>query len=423
MADITQGHPQSAGIKSAGINNPAIPDPEIPIVAATTNVGLSDIQARERLKQEGFNELPSPNKRGFIRILSEVLREPMFMLLLAGGGIYLLIGDRVEAFLLLLFACFSVSITLIQQTRSERVLEALRDLASPRALVIRDGKRVHIAGREVVREDVIVVSEGDRIAADAILISAHDLLLDESLLTGESIPVRKQAQTAAVKAESKSIAPGGEDTPGIFAGTLVVRGNGEAVVTATGMKTEMGKIGHALGSIENEQPHLQLQMRKFVRNFAILGLGAAIIAVLLFGFFRGSWLEALLGGIAIGMSLLPQEFPVVLAVFMAMGAWRISQARVLTRRAAAIETLGATTVLCTDKTGTLTENLMTLAAIVSDKNDDNNGSGNDGGNWKTESNSPPSDQAKRILSAALLASPFEPSDPMDKAIQTKGIEG
>jgi P-type Ca2+ transporter type 2C len=366
--------------------------------------GLSSATAAERLKQEGYNELPFAQKRGALRILSEVLREPMFALLLAGGFIYLLLGDRTEAILLLVFACFSVSITLVQESRSERVLEALRDLASPRAFVIRNGERIHIAGREVVREDVIVVSEGDRVAADSVLFSAHDLLVDESLLTGESNPVQKTARTLTT---SDPILPGGEDGPVIFAGTLIVRGTGIALVQATGLKTEMGKIGHALENVETEQPHLQEQLRGFVRDFAIIGLVAALATVLLFGFFRGSWLEAWLGGIALGMSLLPEEFPLVLAVFMAMGAWRISQARVLTRRAASIETLGATTVLCTDKTGTMTENRMTLSAIFNKEM-----------RWQQDQKAPFPVETKLILEAALLACPTESSDPMDKAIYT-----
>jgi len=366
-------------------------------------LGLTSAMVTERLKKDGYNELPRPDQRGFFRILFEVLRQPMFALLIGGGIVYLLMGDRMEAIMLLLFACLSVTITIVQESRSEKVLEALRNLASPRALVARDGKRILIAGREVVRDDFIVISEGDRVAADATLFWSHDLLLDESLLTGESVPVRKLAQ----ELERKSVvpSPGGEDLPFIFAGTLVVRGTGHAIVHATGIRSEMGKIGRALGSIETEQPHLQRQIHSFVKVFAIIGalLGGAI--VILFGLLRGSWLEATLGGIALGMSLLPEEFPLVMAVFMAMGAWRISQARVLTRRASAIETLGATTVLCTDKTGTLTENKMTVVALV-----------NGGARWDQDGATPVPNELRATLQAALLACPHTPTDPMDIAV-------
>ncbi len=332
----------------------------------TPSAGLSVIEAAMRLESDGYNEMPAAERRGVLRILFEVMRQPMFALLIAGGVIYLLLGDRVEAILLLVFASLSVVITIVQESRSERVLEALRNLASPRALVIRDGKREQIAGREVVRGDLIVIGEGDRVAADATLIKSHDLMLDESLLTGESVPVRKLIAIDGAASNRSRAVPGGEDLPYVFAGTLVVRGTAQALDHATGARSEMGKIGKELRTIETEQPQLQRQMGWLIRDFAIVGAIAGGLTVLLFGLLRGSWLQAMLGGIALGMSLLPEEFPLVMTVFMAMGAWRISQARVLTRRAAAIETLGATTVLCTDKTGTLTENRMTVVSIGGD---------------------------------------------------------
>ncbi|AQT61122.1 cation-translocating P-type ATPase [Cellvibrio sp. PSBB023] len=362
--------------------------------------GLSHEEAAKRLKAEGPNQLPKPNQRHLLRILLDVLREPMFSLLIGGGVIYWLLGDTTEALLLLVFASISVSITLIQESRSERVLESLRDLASPRAQVIRSGERLTIAGTEVVRGDLIVVNEGDRVAADSHLLSAHDLLVDESLLTGESVAVTKTAPDETTHTKDNS------DQQRMYAGTLVVRGTGIAQVSAIGLDTEMGHIGHALSSIDTEQAHLQQQLRWLVRDFAILGAIAALLVVVLYGLLRGSWLEAILGGIAIGMSLLPEEFPLVMAVFMAMGAWRISQARVLTRRAAAIETLGATTVLCTDKTGTLTQNRMTLMALVS---------GNQP--WLVNDQQPLGDADSQLLEAALLACHAMPSDPMDLAVQ------
>jgi Ca2+-transporting ATPase len=370
--------------------------------------GLTHEEAAARLAADGYNELPAPDRRGFFRIIWEVVRQPMFALLIGGGIVYLLLGDRTEALLLLAFAALSVVITVVQESRSERVLEALRDLASPRALVVRSGQRVQIAGREVVCDDVIVVGEGDRVAADAALLESLDLLLDESLLTGESVPVRKVASHSKEGQPSAppEPVPGGEDLPWLFAGTLVVRGSGYVRVSRTGGRTEMGKIGRALGTIVTEQPQLQKQMQWLIRDFAIVGAVAGGSVILLFGLLRGSWLEALLGGIALGMSLLPEEFPLVMAVFMAMGAWRISRVRVLTRRASAIETLGATTVLCTDKTGTLTENRMTLVSIV-----------NADGRWDAKDGGTISGTISGTLQAARLACPREATDPMDVAIQ------
>ena len=265
--------------------------------------------------------------------------------------------------MLLAFACASIVITVVQEARTERVLESLRDLTSPRALVIRDGERVRIAGRDVARGDLIVLSEGDRVAADAIVLQCDDLLTDEALLTGESVPVRKLASARTTGASTPQA--GGDDLPFVFSGTLVVRGAGIAEVTATGVRTEIGKIGQAVSTLETETPRLQRQTQRLVTIFAFLSALVVALTVLLYGLYRGGWLEGVLAGIALGMSMLPEEFPVVLTVFLAMGAWRISQARVLTRRASAIESLGAATVLCTDKTGTLTQNRMSIARLVS----------------------------------------------------------
>ena len=365
--------------------------------------GLSTAVARARLKTEGPNELPRPTRRTPVRIILEVIREPMFGLLLAAGAIYFALGDPEEAAILVAFATFSVSIAVVQESRTERVLEALRDLTSPRALVIRDGQQQRIPGREVVRGDVIVVAEGDRVPADSMLISGHGVQTDESLLTGESVPVRKVAAPGAVGA---TVRPGGDDLPYLFSGTMVVAGQGAAEVRATGARSEIGRIGLALGTIEVEPARLTLQTRRLVNGFAAVGLALSILAAVLFGLLRGGWLDGLLAGIALAMSMLPEEFPLVLTVFMAMGAWRISQARVLTRRSAAIETLGAATVLCTDKTGTLTQNRMSIARL-------NAGGRNLAVADLHDGLLPPAFAA--LVEYGILASKAEPFDPMEKA--------
>ena len=368
--------------------------------------GLSEAEAAVRLKAEGPNELPQAERRTPLNILLDVVREPMFALLLGAGAIYLVLGDLGEALILLIFATASVSIAVVQETRTERALEALRDLTSPRALVIRDGARKRIAGREVVRGDHVVLAEGDRVAADAVVLDGRDLQTDESLLTGEPVPVRKVAAAGALPPAR----PGGDDLPYVFSGSLVVRGQAVVEVTATGARSEIGKIGTALRTIESEPPRLRVQTRHLVRVFAVVGLSLSALVVLFYGLWRGSWLEALLGGIALGMSMLPEEFPLVLTVFTVMGAWRISKARVLTRRAAAIETLGAATVLCTDKTGTLTQNQMTVAEIrVGDEA------------WSPEEATgalPPPFRA--VLEHGILASAEDPVDPMERAFQRLG---
>ena len=366
--------------------------------------GLTEIEAQARLKSEGYNELPRNEQRTFLRIVLNVLREPMLALLLGAGVIYLLLGDVEEAAILLIFACLSVAITVIQEARTERVLEALRDLTSPRALVIRDGERKRISGREVVRGDLVVLAEGDRVPADAVILEGRDVETDESLLTGESVPVRKRRADSIPLDQPR---PGGDDQPFTYSGSLVVRGSCLAQVTAIGPDTEIGKIGQSLRSLETEPPRLQRQTARLVRLCALGGAVVSILAVLLYGTLRGGWLEALLAGLAIGMSMLPEEFPVVLTVFMAMGAWRISKARVLTRRAAAIETLGSATVLCTDKTGTLTETRMSVAELRRPN-----------GSALRTRDIPASglpQEFRELAAHAFLASARDPFDPMERA--------
>lgn len=323
--------------------------------------GLSDAEAAERLRVEGFNELPRQGQRNMARIIVDVLREPMLTMLLVAGAIYLALGDLHEALILIAFAGLSILITVVQESRTERALDALRDLTSPRALVIRDGIRKRIAGREVARGDLVVLAEGDRVPADGWLVQSDGLNLDESLLTGESVPVRKTS--AALEEFAATARLGGDGLPVVWSGSLVVRGSGLCVVTATGPSSEIGRIGTVLSTLESEALRLSLQTRRLVLWFGMIGLTVSALVVLLYGLLRGSWLEAALAGIALGMSMLPEEFPVVLTIFMAMGAMRMSRNRVLTRRAAAIETLGAATVLCTDKTGTLTQNRMRIAEL------------------------------------------------------------
>ena len=355
-----------------------------------TDRGLGEAEAQTRLRAEGYNELPRPDRRTPLRIVGEVMREPMLALLLGGGAIYMVLGDLKEAVVLLAFAMLSIAITVVQETRTERVLEALRDLTSPRALVIRDGAQKRIAGREVVRGDLILLAEGDRVPADAVLTECHDLQTDESLLTGESVPVRKVVGTGSPETRR----PGGDDLPTVFSGSLIVRGSGVAAVTATGPRSEIGRIGQSLSTLETEPPRLLAETTRLVRLCAIAGGVLCLLTVVLYGTLRGGWLDAILAGIALGMAMLPEEFPVVLTIFMAMGAWRISRARVLTRRASAIETLGSATVLCTDKTGTLTENRMTVAEV-----------------W------PPHSDAAAF---GVLASAPVPTDPMEKAFHAAG---
>jgi len=373
--------------------------------------GLSQAEAALRLKTEGPNELPTSGKRQLLSITLDVLREPMFLLLVSAGAIYLLLGDINDALMLLGFVCIVMGITIYQEYKTERVLEALRDLTSPRALVIRDGVEQRIAGREVVRDDILVLAEGDRVPADAILIECNSFSADESLLTGESVAVRKAACQPAAQIDYEQAGrtappPGGDDHPYVYSGTLVVQGRGMARVLATGPHSEIGKIGKALYEVEIETSSLQKEIGRLVNWLAVIGASICLVLVLIYGLSRGDWLHGLLSGITLAMTLLPEEYPVVLTVFMAMGAWRISRHQILTRRMPTVEALGSATVLCVDKTGTLTLNRMTVQQLSVA-----------GEIFKVDStNKELPESFHELLEFAVLSSEADPYDPMEKAI-------
>jgi Ca2+-transporting ATPase len=376
--------------------------------------GLTETEAAGRLHSDGPNELTPQRRRTAWHIGLEVAREPMFQLLVAAGLIYLLLGDLGEAAMLLAFVAVTIAITITQEQRTEHALEALRDLTSPRALVLRDGQARRIPGREVVRGDLLVLTEGDRVAADALVLSANDLMADESLLTGEAVPVGKLAATAGANG-GIAPRPGASAAQGfVYAGTMLVGGQGLARVLATGAASEVGRIGKALGTIDSPPTPLHIQTRRLVRVFSVIGLALSVVVVLLYGLTRGDWLAGLLAGITLAMSLLPQEFLLILTVFMAMGAWRMSRQQVLTRRAATIEALGSATVLCTDKTGTLTQNRMAIAELAVPQAH---------GLARWTSAAPHLPQAfHELVEYGILASEREPFDPMDKAFLALGDE-
>jgi len=367
--------------------------------------GISEKEALERLKTDGYNELPSQKKRSAFAIFFNVVKEPMLLLLIASGVIYLFLGEPKDAVMLLSFVFVVLGITFYQERKTERTLEALRDLSSPRALVVRDGKQRRIAGREVVRDDIIILKEGDRVPADSIVLSCSNLSVDESLLTGESMPVRKceSESNQAIKR------PGGDDLPFVFSGTLVVQGRGIAKVISIGLRTEMGKIGKALENIREEDTLLKKETNKIVRNFSIAGAILCILVILIYGLTRGNWLSGILLGLTLSMAMLPEEFPVVLIIFLTLGAWRISKNQVLTRRAPAIETLGAATVLCTDKTGTLTLNAMRLTTLCIK-----------GVYYDINTRETLPEEVHSLIEYGILASQKDPFDPIEKEVKRLG---
>jgi len=361
--------------------------------------GLTAAEASRRLQTDGPNELPGHGPRSLAAIAREVLTEPMFLLLLAAAGIYIVLGDVVEAIVLAASIVVIIAITIFQERRTENALAALRDLSSPRALVIRDGEERRIPGREVVAGDVLLLREGDRVPADAVLSSATALSVDESILTGESLPVDKTAGTA-------------DEASRVYSGSLVVRGFGIAQVNATGVRSEIGKIGHALTTLTAETTPLFREVRRIVRAVAVAALALCAAIAVIYGATRADWLGGVLAGITVAMGILPEEFPVVLTVFLAMGAWRISRAGVLTRRMAAVESIGAATVLAVDKTGTLTENRMRVAMIETTT-------------ASFDLRKPGASlvgDAAAVLRVALAASERDAFDPMERAIHAAARE-
>lgn len=314
--------------------------------------GLSAAEAKQKLSEAGYNELQSSRPKNILRIAMEVIREPMFLLLITCGALYMVLGDYREGIIMLSTIFIIIFITFYQHRKTERALEALKKLASPRVLVLRDGQETRIPGREVVPGDIMVLNEGDRVAADATILEALQLTVDESLLTGESVPVTKSLQKES-----------GENSNVIFSGTLVVKGRGLASVDSTGVNTQFGKIGSSLEKITPEETRLQKELKVLIRYLFLFGAVVCIGIVTLFYLTRGNFVQSLLNGLAAAMAVLPEEFPVVLTIFMALGAWHLSKKNVLTRNPSAIETLGAATVLCTDKTGTITLNKMEVAAV------------------------------------------------------------
>jgi len=393
-------------ILSAADQNCAGP-PTVEFENGAQLTGLSSEEAKERLRIDGPNELPSSKPRSVAAIAWEVVKEPIFLLLVACGTIYLFLGDVQEALMLLGFVFVVTGISFYQEHKTERTLEALRDLSSPRALVVRDGKPMRIPGREVVNGDVVVLSEGDRVPADSRVISCVNLSSDESLLTGESVPVRKAASAAPVEA----VRPGGDDLPFVYSGCLVVQGRGVAVVQAVGLHTEIGKIGKALQSVHLEKTRLQQETARWVRILAIVGGLLCLLVVVLHGLTRGSWLDGVLSGLTLAMAILPNELPVVLTIFMALGAWRISKRHVLTRRVPVVETLGSASVLCVDKTGTVTMNRMSVQSLFAD-----------GEFHHVGKNPHPSlpETFHSLIEFSILANHRDPFDPTERALNEFG---
>ncbi len=327
-------------------------------------VGLTEEEAERKFKQYGPNEISVERSSTIWSVLINTLREPVFILLLAGAILYLIIGDITEGSVLFTFIGVIILIDVYQEFRSSRAVDALRAMSSPRAKVLRDGIGKYIPGRNVVVNDILFVAEGDIVPADALLISANNLKIDESLLTGESFPVEKKPVSIETFSKLRESSKGQFKIYIIYGGTRVVSGRGVARTIMIGKSTEMGRISEKLREIEIETTPLQNQTRIIVKRVGLVALISCIIVVLYYELWLAELVPGILAGISLALALIPEEFPIVLTIFFALGAFRIASRNVLTRRVPAIEALGAITVLCTDKTGTLTENKMKVVALA-----------------------------------------------------------
>lgn len=352
-----------------------------------STAGLSETEAQSRLIQLGENLIPSEAPKTFLKQVLMVLSEPMLILLFAAGAINFLLAEFLDASMLMVTVFIVLGISIYQSRRSENALQVLKDLSAPNVKVIRDGVERRISSHKLVVGDLILLSEGDRICADAQLITASSLACDESTVTGESTPVDKF------------------DGDAVLSGTLTTRGHGKAIVFATGINSQLGRIGKSLQEITAERSRLQKDVDQLVRVIGALGVITVFMVVTIYGSTRNNWLEGGLAGIAAAMALIPEEFPVILTLFMAIGAWRMSKNKVIARQPSAIEALGSISVLCVDKTGTITENHMTVREVVVD-----------GRALSTEdiSRYP---KALELVKIAALACPIHSYDPMDKAFK------
>lgn len=397
---------------------PQAPQPTTAVTEPVESVGpdgLSSAQAQARLERDGPNALADAKTHGALQVLREVLTEPMFLLLVACGAIYLALGDRNEALMLLGFVVVVIGITYFQQRRTERSLAALRGMASPRALVLRGGCVVRIPGHDLVCGDRVVLAEGDRVPADLVLLESSNLMVDESLLTGESAPVHKWLAKAPPEGAAEAPqAPDGADAGNLqrlFSGTLVTQGNAAAQVVATGARSALGSIGASLAAIGAQATPVQREMQRVVRRVATVGLALASVLALSYWWTTGDGLRGLLAGLTLAMAILPEELPVVLTIFMGLGAWRLARENVLARSIPAIELLGATTVLCVDKTGTLTANRMAVRKLWCDD-----------AQFDTvqQKADPLQEELHGLLEYAVLASHRQAFDPMETAIGEAG---
>lgn len=351
--------------------------------------GLTTQQANERLQKYGKNELVPEKKQSFVFKLLDVLKEPMFILLIAASLIYFLLGEPRDGAIMLVFVVFVIGIDVVQEWKTDKTLKALRDLSSPQVTVRRDNNEILIDSRLLVPGDIMLITEGEKIPADSRILVLNDLCIDESSLTGEAEVVRKVLKDESEDHWHKDLC---------YAGTVVTQGSATVEVLKTGAQTEYGKIGMNVAMAPEGKSPLQKQTASLVKFSALFGAALFILVCL------ATWqnlpdhglkdrlVESVLSGVTLAMAMIPEEFPVILTVFLSMGAWRLARKHSLIRKLPSVETLGAVSVLCVDKTGTLTKNQMEVRGHYA-----------------------PQDE-KQFLQTMGMACEVNPYDPMEKAM-------
>ncbi len=371
-------------------------------LSAHTKLGLTQAEAARRLEEFGFNQLTEGHRTSAWEILFEQCKNVLVIILFIAVGLSAVLGHGVEAIAIGVIVIFAVLLGFVQEYRAERAIEALKKMAAPTATVVRDGEDTEISAENVVPGDILLLSAGDKVPADARLIESFSLHADEAALTGESVPVEKH--TAPI--ENPDL-PLGDRRNMVYSGTIVTYGRGRASVTATGMRTEFGEIAGMLQSVESEDTPLQKHLDRLGKTLAKAAL-VIVIVISGLGFLRGQpLLEMFIFGIALAVAVVPEALPAVVTISLAIGVQRMVKRHVLVRRLSAVETLGSTSIICSDKTGTLTKDEMTVRKIfVSGKMIEVTGAGYEphGDFIEDGKSTMPSAALLELLQGALLAS-------------------
>ena len=352
--------------------------------------GLTDLEVVESAKKYGTNSVEHQKKNHFLNSILDIVKEPMFLLLLTATSIYFITGDYGDGIFMAIAIIFVVAISVFQESRSRNAIEALKKLTQPQCKVIRNGFTIEIPTEEIVIGDCVQLEEGAFIPADGIILSSNDFSVNESILTGESLAVFKSNES-----ENKQV----------FQGTIVASGLAICEVTAIGNKTQLGKIGSSLNAIEEEKTPLQIQIGNFVTKMSIIGLVIFAVVWAINYYNSGLVLDSLLKALTLAMSVIPEEIPVAFTTFMALGAWRLMKMGIITKQTKTVETLGSATVICTDKTGTITENRMSLAELYLFKS-----------NSIVATTQKLNPEAEEVLNYAMWSSEPIPFDAMEIAI-------